>query len=357
MIFELFLEPMDIFYQTASYFFGLTFYSIDILFIFSKMANTYTLLKALGHGYFGNTYMGRENRSGKIYAIKVIDLVRSTQRGVDEKLVRNEIEVLKRLATPSCNQHVVCYHHSFQQIVNGRRAMFIISEFINGDTLAKTIAQYGDRMPMQMLWNFYGQLIDGLAYIHHKSYSHRDIKPDNIMVTKQGILKYIDFGLTCLQACNPSRCIDECSETNSIGTTLYLPPENYSWTRLDIGEPFARDVWALALVMWECAFGLQRLPFPLFTNEGRRLSEKELIDSIVRAPWYAPDFRRDQGQVNELLEYMIVNNYKQRPNIDQVQALYKRLSQRGDMGQRRAGMEQRRPDIRQRRDIRPVFPM
>lgn len=91
-----------------------------------------------------------------------------------------------------------------------------------------------------------------------------------------------------------------------------------------------RDIWALSLVFWEISFGFQRLPFPLFTERGQPLSERELIDGIVAAPIYSPDYRNDQGQVNDLLNFMTVNDYHRRPTIDQVHQRYMQLSGRRD---------------------------
>jgi len=74
-----------------------------------------------------------------------------------------------------------------------------------------------------ILWPLFLQLLLGLNFIHNKGYSHRDIKPNNILITKDYTIKYIDFGIACLAECRVSECTNICGGIN--GTLNYMPPE------------------------------------------------------------------------------------------------------------------------------------
>jgi serine/threonine protein kinase len=105
------------------------------------------------------------------------------------------------LTFTKCPEYLACYYESFIGRLNGIETIFIVSGFIEGGSLTDFIKRYGGNVPVNFLWPVMLQLILGLKYIHSKNYSRRDIKPDNILITRDYTIKYIDFGLACLSKC------------------------------------------------------------------------------------------------------------------------------------------------------------
>lgn len=149
--------------------------------------NEFKKVKELGRGAFGITYLYQ--KGNQKYAVKTIE-------GILSKNSMMEIEILKRLK--KCfTRNVLCFN---QIDIDKNKNSFIITEFIDGYTLgeyfknickkAKNLHEY-----KKSINNIFNQCLSGLKYIHSVEVFHRDIKPDNIMISKDGVAKLIDFGM------------------------------------------------------------------------------------------------------------------------------------------------------------------
>lgn len=272
--------------------------------------NNYQIGQELGRGTFGVTYYGTNLTTGEPVAIKTIDIAKSIEHGADLSSINEEIQTLQDV---SGNEYVANYYESFQGNFNGVDTIFIISEYIDGGSLRKFIQQNQPIAP-HVLWSLYLQLLIGLQYIHNKGYAHRDIKPDNILITQNLKIKYIDFGLACLQRCKFTDCQNTCRGTP--GTLLYMPPEFFNSTRSNSLEGSkAHDVWSLAVVMFEMANGLSAYPFDALNN-GQILDNTTLQNNIAVAPQYQSNYLLDDERTNTYLSTLLINDWKQRPTVD-----------------------------------------
>lgn len=283
----------------------------------NKNIRNYRIGQELGRGAFGVTYYGVDVNNRPV-AIKTIDINKSKQLGADLSAINEEIKILREISASNCSKYIACFYESFQDVFNGVPTVFIISEYVNGTSLTDFVANYTNEfnsyISPQVLWPLYLQLIIGLKFIHKKGYAHRDIKPDNILITEDYTIKYIDFGLACLQRCNLSTCVNTCRGTP--GTMLYMPPEYFTGNRSNTLESAkAHDIWSLGVVM----FGLAQAgnyPFQLFDNNNHVLSNNQIMANISVAPQFTSDYVLDNdGRTNNFINSVLINDWRSRPDI------------------------------------------
>lgn len=274
---------------------------------------SYTLKEIVGRGTYGITFRAL-NPDNKVVAIKAIDIAASEAAGAPLQNIAQEAAILKKLSdTGGCGAYVTCYYDGFIANYLGRPHAILVSEFIDGPSLRKFIEQ-GVKLP-RVMWSLMSQLLLGLRAIHERGFAHRDIKPENILITNDNKIKYIDFGISCLQKCNRTMCVDNCKI--GAATILYAPPELLARRMEETFEGAkAGDVWSLAMVLFELAN--DSFNFPFITEEnGKSISEKQLKRNIINAPQLRSNYQLDEGQTNEFLDAVIINDWRSRPTVEE----------------------------------------
>lgn len=284
----------------------------------------YQLLQELGRGTFGITYLGYDTVNNRNVAVKTIDINKSMSLGADINAINEEIDTLKALSSGTCSKYVACYYENFQDNFNGADTMFIVSEYINGSSLTSFIQNNNGTIPPTVLWALYLQLLLGLQYIHDLGYAHRDIKPDNILITDDYTIKYIDFGLACVQQCQVLSCTNTCRGTP--GTFLYMPPEFFNKQRQDsLAGSKAHDMWSLAVVMFQMANGINSFPFQAFepdqNGQIQLLPNDQLAYHIAQAPEYSSNYSLDDARTNSYLTSLLVNDWKLRFDVGEAKQI------------------------------------
>jgi serine/threonine protein kinase len=200
----------------------------------------YTILKKLGEGGMGSIYLAKQESSGKKVAIKVLakELIHDT-----DFVTRFFREA--RAATTLDHPHIV----KGLDFGKHRRCHYFVMEYIEGENVDHLLSDYG-AFPEKKALTFAREIVLALEHAHHAQIIHRDIKPGNIMVTKKGKVKLLDFGLA-----KHLESTDMTKPGCTMGTPYYLSPEQ------GMGEPVdcRSDLYSLGITLFHFVTG--QVPF------------------------------------------------------------------------------------------------
>jgi serine/threonine protein kinase/tetratricopeptide (TPR) repeat protein len=216
-----------------------------------KLAH-YEVLGTLGAGGMGEVFRARDTRLGRDVAVKVLpDAVASHP----ERLARFEREA--RTVAALNHPNIVVLH----SIEEDRGIHFLTMELVEGQTLDALIAPGG--LPLSRVLEIAIPLADALTAAHERNVVHRDLKPKNVMLTRDGRVKVLDFGLAKLASGVESNPSDSASPTvpaisavgEVVGTVPYMAPEQIRGEAVDVRT----DLFAFGIMVYELATG--RRPF------------------------------------------------------------------------------------------------
>ncbi|KAF9876451.1 ph domain protein [Colletotrichum karsti] len=244
----------------------------------------YNRVGQIGKGAFAVVYKVTSKFDGNPYAAKELEKRRFIKNGVLDQKVENEMRIMQRVQHPN----IVRYIEHFDW---DNRLLIIIMEFVSGGDLGKLITNRGP-LQEQSVQQMASQLLSALAHLHENNITHRDVKPDNILIHSLTPfdVKLTDFGL--------SKMVDN-EQTflrTFCGTLLYCAPEVYSEyaeyddqgrrnprnrvKRAAVGQRYdhAIDVWSLGGVLFYALTGSP--PYPVRNN----VSYSELLHNIMTTP-------------------------------------------------------------------------
>jgi hypothetical protein len=214
----------------------------------------------------GEVYRARDARLGREVAIKVLPAEVAENA---ERLNRFEREAR---SASSLNHHNIV---TVFDIGTTEGVSWIAMERIDGETLRKLLL--GGPLPLKKLLAIGGQMADGLAKAHETGIVHRDLKPENVMVTREGIVKILDFGLAKLTTASgetgeatQSPTVSAATEAGVLlGTVGYMSPEQALGDPLD----FRSDQFSLGAILYEMVSGRRAFA---------RKSAPETLTAIIR---------------------------------------------------------------------------
>ncbi len=212
-----------------------------------KTISHYEILALLGQGGMGNVYRARDTKLGREVALKVLppDFAKDAHR---KARFEREARAIAALNHPN-----VVTIHAVEEVEN---QLLLIMELVEGSTLREHIRQEG--MQLREFLNLAIPIAGAVSAAHAKGITHRDLKPDNIMLDQDGRVKILDFGLAKLleEAFDGSEATlavgkDMTREGNILGTAAYMSPEQAEGKAVDSRS----DVFSLGIIFYQMITG------------------------------------------------------------------------------------------------------
>ena len=253
-----------------------------------RILSHYKILGTLGAGGMGEVYLAQDTRLGRKIALKLLP----PEFTIDAERVqrfKQEARAASALSHPN-----VCVIHEIGDTKDGRH--FITMEYIEGTTLRQQLTQ--KRLQLMEALEIAAQVAAALAAAHAAGIVHRDIKPDNVMLRDDGLVKVLDFGLAKLTQDSSETDADALMrsmvKTGSgmiMGTVAYMSPEQARGLEVDSRT----DIWSLGVLLYEMIAG--RAPF-----SGPTPSDM-LVSILEREP---PAISRDYLELPAELERIVL---------------------------------------------------
>ena len=249
----------------------------------SKISDRYQIIKTLGEGGMANVYLAHDTILDRNVAVKVLrgDLAS------DEKFVRRfQREALS--ASSLSHPNIV----EMYDVGEEDGDYYIVMEYVDGKTLKQVLKQRGHLSVTEVI-DIMLQVTDGMAHAHDAYIIHRDIKPQNIMILSNGMIKITDFGVAT--ALNSTQL----TQTNSVmGTVHYLPPEQANGK----GSTIRSDIYSMGIMMYELLTGL----VPYKGENAVEIALKHLKEPL-------PSVRKQNPSIPQSIENIIIKATAKNP--------------------------------------------
>ena len=248
-----------------------------------KINDRYEIIKTIGEGGMANVYLANDTILDRKVAIKVLRGDLSN----DEKFIRR----FKREALSVSNlshPNIVEVYDVGEEEGN----YYIVMEYIDGKTLKQLLQKRG-ALTLNEVIDIMSQLTDGLAHAHEAYIIHRDIKPQNIMIEDNGLVKITDFGIA--MALNSTQL----TQTNSVmGSVHYLPPEQANGK----GSTVKSDIYSLGILMYELLTG----SVPFKGDNAVEIALKHIKEKI-------PSIRKQNPTIPQSIENIVLKAAAKNP--------------------------------------------
>ena len=249
----------------------------------------YLIKKTIGRGSFGKVKLGIYLPNKEKVAIKILDKKRITEKD-DLIRIKREFEMLSKFDHPN----IILIAEIFET----KERYYSVMEYCENGELFNYIVKNRYLSEEEASFFFY-QLICGLEYIHSLGIVHRDLKPENLLLTKNNLLKIIDFGLSHYHDANP-----DCLLETPCGSPCYASPEMVSGFRYD---GYKIDIWSSGVILFAMLCGY--LPFE---HKNNKILFQKILECKVKLPNHLSEDSKD------LILKILVKDPNKRISIEQI---------------------------------------
>ena len=266
----------------------------------SHFSSKYKELKLLGEGSYGTAILVRSTQDKSLAVIKQIDLTKLTPE--KRQIAFQEGKILETFEHPNIIH--------FREFYFDKNFVYIVMDYADGGDLSIKIKQQREKNTFfqeDLILNWFTQICLAIKHIHDRKILHRDIKSQNIFLTKDGSVKLGDFGI--------AKCLDTTLDKAKtlIGTPYYLSPEIIN----DQPYDFSSDIWALGVLLYEMCdlkmpFEAKNLPqlymkiangnYPPLNNKNLSKDLKNLVNCLLNVDC------KMRPTIHEILKKNIIQN-------------------------------------------------
>jgi serine/threonine-protein kinase CHEK2 len=257
----------------------------------------YHIGRCIGKGNFSEVHIGVNRSTGERVAVKIVDTAKTEQfskKSRSETLnIDSEMEVLRTLHHPNVIK--------FFEMYRAASKVFLVIEYADGGDLLNRIIEGGKYNDIDGR-KVFGEICAGVAYLHARDICHRDLKPDNVLMTADGVAKISDFGLARSSDGSAKNFKTYC------GTPHYFAPEMFKLQKQEVdGYDKAVDVWGLGVILYIIVSGK-----PPFDDD--HLSE-QVTNGIFE--FDGPEFDLVSDSAKDLICQLLTVDPKQRITAEQ----------------------------------------
>lgn len=280
--------------------------------------NRYEIIERIGTGGMAVVYKGRDHRLNRLVAVKILK-EELAQDAEFRRRFHDESQAVAMLSHPNIM--------AVYDVSHSTELDYIVMELIDGITLKQYMQKKGGKLAWREALHFITQIMKALSHAHSRGIIHRDIKPHNMMVLRDGSLKVADFGIARLTSAAQATLTQE-----ALGSVHYISPEQARGSHIDARS----DIYSAGVVLYEMLTG--RLPF-----EGES-AVSVAIQHLSSVPLAPREIDPDIPEALELIcmKAMCANLEKRYPSADaMLEDLEKfRKNNSVDLGYIRADLEE-----------------
>jgi myosin-3 len=275
--------------------------SLQLLQSYPSPEGIWELVEKIGEGNYGIVFKGRNRRTGKMSAVKIMDAVLDK-----EEDIHAELNVFQKY---SSHENIVdCYGIYLKKQENAIDQLWIVMELCTAGSvtdLVKKMKEKEDSLPEDIVAYILHEVLAGLIYLHNNNIIHRDIKGHNVLITHSGKIRLIDFGISAAVEHAYGR------RRTAIGTPYWMSPEVIACEhQLEYEYDSRCDIWSLGITAIEIVDGTP----PLFGENPMR--------ALYKIPKNPPPKLQNPTKcsihLNQFIARCLIKDFERRPTAFQL---------------------------------------